>query len=296
MFPWAVGRSGQRATGPGAPSPTYHPDVVDQQIPPTTVVRDAATLRANLDGVLARIAAAAERAGRDPASVRLLPVSKTVHDDRITWLAEAGVDLVGENKVQEALGKADLFERSGLRWAMIGHLQTNKVRHVVGSAAEVHSVDNLRVAEALDRRLQAIGEGLDVFVQVNSSGEDSKFGLPPEDVAAFVARLAPFASLRVRGLMTLAVFSADHLRVAACFERMRALRERLRQDLDAERFGELSMGMSGDFELAVEYGATTVRVGEGIFGPRHTGPEDYWPGVTGGDSAEVEQDETKETT
>ncbi|MCB0976317.1 MAG: YggS family pyridoxal phosphate-dependent enzyme [Acidimicrobiales bacterium] len=252
----------------------------EESIRPPRVVRDAETLRSNLADVRARIAAAAEGCGRDPSSVRLLPVSKTVHDDRIAWLADAGVDLVGENKVQEALGKADTFERLGLRWAMIGHLQTNKVRHVVGSAAEVHSVDNLRVAEALDRRLQDAGSGLDVFVQVNSSGEDSKFGLPPDEVEAFVTDLAPFTSLRIRGLMTLAVFSEDRDRVAACFERMRALQERLRQDVDADRFAELSMGMSGDFELAIEYGATTVRVGEGIFGPRHTGPDDYWPGVT----------------
>lgn len=246
------------------------------------IVTTADTLVANLRDVRARVDAAAVAAGRDPAEVRLLPVSKTVHDERIEWLAAAGVDLVGENKVQEAVGKADRLRALGVGWAMIGHLQTNKVRHVVGSAVELHSLDNLRVAEALDRRLQAAGAALDVFVQVNSSGEDAKFGLPPADVPAFAAALAPYESLRVRGLMTLAVFSDDHDLVATCFARMRDLRDRLRQDLDADRFAELSMGMSGDFELAIEYGATTVRVGEGIFGPRGTGPEDYWPGETGG--------------
>jgi len=244
------------------------------------VVRTAAQLHAKVAEVRARIDVAARAAGRDPAEVRLLPVSKTVHDDRIAWLAEAGVDLVGENKVQEARGKAARFAELGLGWAMIGHLQTNKVRHVVGSAVEVHSIDNHRVAEALDRRLQAEGLGLDVFVQVNSSGEDSKFGLPPDEVEPFARDLGRYPSLRVRGLMTLAIFSDDHERVAACFRRMQALRERLRNDVDADRFAELSMGMSGDYELAIAHGATTVRVGEGIFGPRHTGPDDYWPGVT----------------
>lgn len=243
------------------------------------VVTTAAALHENLREVRGRIDAAARRVDRDPAEIRLLPVSKTVHDQRIEWLAEAGVDLVGENKVQEGVAKAELFDRLGLRWAMIGHLQTNKVRHVVGAASELHSLDRLRIAEALDRRLDAEGRSLDVFVQVNSSGEESKFGLAPEDVPTFVADLAPFGSLRVRGLMTLAVFSDDHELVAACFERMRGLQERLRQDVDADRFAELSMGMSGDFELAIEYGATTVRVGEGIFGPRHTGPDHYWPGA-----------------
>lgn len=236
------------------------------------IVTSQADLHANVRAVQERIAAAARRVDRDPGEIRLVPVSKTVHDARIGWLAGTGLDLVGENKVQEALGKADALARAGLRWAMIGHLQTNKARLVVGSVAELHSLDDLRLAEALDRRLQAVGEGLDVFVQVNSSGEASKSGLFPDEVPAFVAGLAPFSSLRVRGLMTLAVFSEDRVAVAACFERMRAVQERLRQDVDAGGFAELSMGMSGDFELAIEHGATTVRVGEGIFGPRGRGP------------------------
>lgn len=244
------------------------------------VVRSEAQLRSNLETVRRRIDDAARAAGRDPAEIRLLPVSKTVDDERIAWLAAAGVDLVGENKVQEARSKDERFSELGLGWAMIGHLQTNKVRHVVGSAVEVHSVDRARVAEALDRRLQAEGLGLDVFIQVNSSGEASKFGLAPEDVADFARTFDRYPSLRVRGLMTLAVFSDDEERVAACFRRMQTLQEQLRNDVDADAFAELSMGMSGDYELAIAHGATTVRVGEAIFGPRHTGPDDYWPGVT----------------
>lgn len=244
------------------------------------IVSDAETLRANLAAVRDRIDRAARAVDRDPAEIRLLPVTKTVHDRRLAWAAEAGVGLVGENKVQEARGKDERFAELGLDWAMIGHLQTNKVRQVVGSAVELHSLDRPRLARALERRLQSEGLGLDVFIQVNSSGEESKFGLAPEDVVDFARTMGDYPALRVRGLMTLAVFSDDRERVAACFRRMRDLQERLRQEVDADAYAELSMGMSGDHELAIEYGATTVRVGEAIFGPRHTGPDDYWPGVT----------------
>lgn len=241
---------------------------------------NAADLAANLADVQERIAAAARRVDRDPREIRLLPVTKTMGDEPITWLAEAGVRLVGENKAQEARSKHDLFERLELAWAMIGHLQTNKVNQVVGSAAEVHSIDRLSLATKLDRRLRELGQTLDVFVQVNASGEASKYGLEPGDVADFVRAITPMDTLRIRGLMTLAVFSPDQARVRACFQVMTELQEQLRQDLDdPNRFAELSMGMSGDFELAIECGATTVRVGQAIFGARDLGPDYYWPGV-----------------
>ena len=242
--------------------------------------------------VQARIVASARRADRDPAEIRLLPVTKTMGDEPITWLAEsaAGIGLVGENKAQEARTKAELFDGLGLRWAMIGHLQTNKVNQVVGSATELHSLDRLSLAEKLDRRLQTVGESLDVFVQVNSSGEESKYGLEPADVLAFTKAIRSFDSLRVRGLMTLAVFSEDTAQVRRCFESMADLRDRLRQDgPDPTWFNELSMGMSGDYELAIEFGATTVRVGQGIFGARDLGPDYYWPNPGGQDRNDKSQ-------
>jgi len=243
--------------------------------------RSREELRANLADVQTRIAAAARRAGRDPSEVRLLPVTKTMGDEAITWLAEAGVDLVGENKAQEARAKRELFDEVGLSWAMIGHLQSNKINQVAGSAVELHSVDRMSLAGKLDRRLQSLGESLDVFIQVNSSGEPSKYGLDPVDVPAFTDEIRALDTLRVRGLMTLAVFSPDRDLVARCFTTMVSLRDRLRQDAaDPERFAELSMGMSGDFELAVEHGATTVRVGQAIFGARDLGPDFYWPSTT----------------
>lgn len=240
--------------------------------------RSRAELEANLAEVDARIAAAARRVDRDPGSIRLLPVTKTMGDEPIRWLAETGVGLVGENKAQEARTKADLFDQLGLGWVMIGHLQTNKVNQVVGSARELQSVDRLTLAEKLHRRLDTLGESLDIFVQVNSSGEASKYGLDPAETPEFIKRIERFDTLRIRGLMTLAVFSSDHDQVRRCFEVMTDLAERLRQGPgDPGRFDELSMGMSGDFELAIECGATTVRVGQAIFGARDLGPDYYWP-------------------
>jgi pyridoxal phosphate enzyme (YggS family) len=235
-------------------------------------------IAANLAEVRRRVDQACVAAGRDASSVRLLPVSKTKPPAVIREAYDAGARLFGENKVQEAVAKAEVFaDVPDLRWAVIGHLQTNKAKQVAAVAAELHALDSLRLAEALDRRLQDLGRTLDVFVQVNSSGEESKFGLTPEAVPAFARELERFATLRVRGLMTLAVFSDDADLVGACFGRMRDLQARL-QDTDdhPERWTELSMGMSGDFELAIAYGATTVRVGQAIFGDR-LDPDDYWP-------------------
>ena len=237
--------------------------------------------RANLDAVQKRIESACMRSGRDPAGVRLLPVSKTVPEDRLRMAYAAGCRFLGENKVQEALEKSDaLADLSDLKWSVIGHLQSNKAKYVARFAQEFQALDSLKLAAALDRRLQIEGRALDVFVQVNSSGEDSKFGLPPASVLEFVRQLPAFSALNLRGLMTLALFSPDEDRVRPCFRRMRELREMLRQDAPAGlSFDELSMGMSGDFELAIEEGATVVRVGQAIFGPRKVPDSHYWPGT-----------------
>ena len=233
----------------------------------------------NLAAVRGRID---EALGRSPhgQAVRLLPVSKTVPEDRLRLAVEAGCTELGENKVQEAHRKWQAFGPDLVSWSVIGHLQTNKAKLVAEFAKEFQALDSVRVAAALDRRLQAEGRGLDVFVQVNTSGEATKFGLAPDDVEAFLAELPAFTSLRVRGLMTLAVFSADTDRVRACFTRLRTLRDRLRQTApDGVGLDELSMGMSGDFETAVEEGATVVRVGQAIFGPRAQPDAHYWPGT-----------------
>jgi len=247
--------------------------------PAYATARTVEDLRQALHAVGTRIAAACAAAGRDVHDVRLLPVSKTVSEDRLRLAYAAGCRELGENKVQEAQRKAEaMADLTDLRWVVIGHLQTNKARQLARFASEFQALDSVRVAEALDRRLQEEGRALDVLVQVNTSGEASKFGLAPEDVAAFVRQLPAFSALRVRGLMTLALFSDDPARVRPCFVRLRELRERLRQDAPAGiGMDELSMGMSGDFELAIAEGATVVRVGQAIFGARTTPDSHYWP-------------------
>lgn len=240
-----------------------------------------ADFRRNLAAIHARMDAACRRVGRDPAGVRLLPVSKTMDESRIRLAHAAGCRLLGENKIQEAHRKwASTPDLADLRWSVIGHLQTNKAKLMVQFASEFQALDSLRLAEALDRRLQAEGRALDVYVQVNTSGEPSKYGLGPDDVAAFLQALPAFSSLRVRGLMTLALFSSEAERVRQCFVLLRGLRDRLRQRAPAGIvLDELSMGMSGDFEIAIEEGATVVRVGQAIFGARALPDSHYWPGA-----------------
>lgn len=234
----------------------------------------------NCDDVYRRIAQACARAGREPSEVRLLPVSKTVAADRLREAFAAGLTEFGENKIQEAGAKAERLAELPVTWSIIGHLQTNKVKYAARFAREFQALDSLRLAAALDRRLQIEGRGLDVLVQVNTSGEASKFGLPPDAVSEFLRQLPAFSALRVRGLMTLAVFDPDTVRVRACFRVLRTLRDRLRDTAPpAVQLNELSMGMSGDFEIAIEEGATIVRVGQAIFGPRPLPDSHYWPGL-----------------
>lgn len=238
-----------------------------------------AMFRANLAGVEARITAACARAGRARDSVRLLPITKTVPAPVLRLAHAAGITRFGENKIQEAMAKHAALADLPIDWCIVGHLQTNKVRYLTRFACEFHALDSLRLAEALDRRLALDGREMDVYVQVNTSGEASKFGLAPADLIPFVRRLGDFPRLRPRGLMTLALFSADMARVRPCFARLRALRDEVAADHPG--LTGLSMGMSGDFEAAIEEGATVVRVGTGIFGARPTPDSLYWPGFAG---------------
>ncbi|MDO5677137.1 MAG: YggS family pyridoxal phosphate-dependent enzyme [Propionibacteriaceae bacterium] len=238
----------------------------------------------NIAGVERRIVDACRAVGRDPSEVRLLPVSKTKPPEAVVELAGLGYRLFGENKVQEAYGKWEVLheQHPEIQWAVIGHLQTNKARVVARFASEFQALASVRVAAELDKRLQAEGRQLDVLIQVNSSGEPQKFGVDPDEAVALARELKPFDALRVRGLMTLALFSDDHEAVGACFRRMLVVQERLRTEVgDLSDWSDLSMGMSGDFELAIAHGATTVRVGQAIFGDR-LDPNAYWPGITAG--------------
>lgn len=234
--------------------------------------------RAALSSVHERIAAAAGRAGRDPQEVRLLPVSKTVSNERVALAAQAGCREFGENRVQELKRKAEELANIESNWILIGHLQTNKTRDAARYAKEFQALDSLRVAQALNRHVEAAGQHLDVYVQVNTSAEESKYGITPDETRAFLEALTQFPALRVQGLMTLAVFTPDESRVRSCFRTLRELRDQLRQQApELIGPGKLSMGMSGDFELAIEEGATCVRVGQAIFGHRNTPDSLYWP-------------------
>lgn len=236
-------------------------------------------LESNLAAIQERIKVVCQRVGRNPNSVRLLPVSKTKSEKVLRMAYTAGVREFGENRVQEAQEKsAAMADLTDARWCVIGHLQTNKAKYVARFAHEFQALDNLRVAEELDRRLQQEGRGLDVFIQVNSSNEPQKFGLPPAEVAAFIQQMPSFSALNVKGLMTLAEFSSSEERVRACFVRMRELQTQLCDNLPAGiSLDELSMGMSGDFEIAIEEGSTVVRVGQAIFGERGLPDSYYWP-------------------
>lgn len=236
----------------------------------------ASAFAANLQAVQRRIEMACARCGRQPEDVRLLPVTKTVPAHILRLAHSAGIADFGENKLQEARDKQVELQDLSIHWNIIGHLQTNKVKYLVRLAHEFHALDSLRLAAELNRRLDAEGKDLDIFVQVNTSGEASKYGLHPDDLLSFVERLPEFPRLKPRGLMTLAVFSSDEGRVRACFQMLHGLRARAVSIHPG--LTELSMGMSGDFEMAIEEGATVVRVGQAIFGARPTHDALYWPG------------------
>lgn len=234
------------------------------------------TFRANMAAVEQRIALACTRAGRDRASVRLLPITKTVPAPILRCAYEAGITSFGENKIQEAMAKRAALSDLAIDWSIVGHLQTNKIKYLTRFAREFHALDSLRLAELLDRQLERDDRTLDIYVQVNTSGEDSKFGLHPDALLPFVDRLGQFPRLVPRGLMTLALFSSDMTKVRPCFTLLR----RLRDEAVVRHSGltGLSMGMTGDFEEAIEEGATVVRVGQAIFGKRPTPDGHYWPG------------------
>lgn len=258
-------------------------DVTDTPLSPQDIARFGPDPRQrfadNLAHVEERIARACERAGRARGEVRLLPVTKTVPAPVMRLAHAAGIRQCGENKIQEARRKHDALADLDFAWSIIGHLQTNKIKYLVRFAREFHALDSTRVAEGLNRRLERAGRDLDVHVQVNTSGEESKYGLAPDAVLPFIETLAQYPRLHPRGLMTLALFSSDMARVRPCFALLRRLRDKALA-IDPRITG-LSMGMSGDFEEAIAEGATIVRVGQAIFGKRPTPDSLYWPGFAG---------------
>jgi len=229
-------------------------------------VIDTSHLAANWAAVRRRVDDACLEAGRDLREVSILPVSKTFGPELIRAALALGLHRFGENKVQEIKEKAAALTGEAIDWVVIGHLQTNKARDVARLASEVQSLDRLELAEALHRRLEIENRTLDVLVQVKTAREETKHGLPAGELPAFLERVRAYPTLRVKGLMTLATLSEDPGEVRACFRLLRELRDRCAAE--GHELPRLSMGMSGDFPIAIAEGATEVRIGTAIFGSR----------------------------
>ncbi|NNE69563.1 MAG: YggS family pyridoxal phosphate-dependent enzyme [Rhodothermales bacterium] len=227
-------------------------------------------LSERLEAISGRMDAACAKAGRAPESVKLVGVSKTFPLERLKDAAAAGLTVFGENKAQELASKCTEWADppKGIEWHFIGHLQRNKASLVAAHANVFHALDSVRLARALQRQCEQADRTLTCFLQVNVSGEESKFGVDPSEVGAMLAQVAEFDRLDVRGLMTLAAPTPDPEDVRPQFAR---LRELARHHDASGRFPleALSMGMSGDFEVAIEEGATHVRIGSAIFGSRY---------------------------
>lgn len=224
------------------------------------------TIAERVQSVLDRMEAACRRAGRDPASVRLVAVSKTHPPEAVREAYEAGLRVFGESRVQEAAAKIPMCP-GDISWHMIGHLQRNKARHAVQLFDVIHSVDSLRLLETLDRLAQEAGRRPQILLEVNVSGERSKFGMAPEEGPGALEAATKLHNIQVVGLMTMPPFFEEPEKARPFFQRLRVLRDEWRARTGFA-LNELSMGMTHDFEIAIEEGATWVRVGTAIFGER----------------------------
>jgi hypothetical protein len=224
-------------------------------------------VRENLARVWEQVARAALKTGRDPGSVKLVAVTKNVSLEVMQEALAAGIKVFGENRVQELVAKQPRLP-GDIEWHMIGHLQTNKVKYIIGKVSLIHSLDSLRLAREICRRARERGLVAEVLVQVNISGEETKYGVPPGEVKSFIEEVAGLEGVRVRGLMTIAPFVSDPEQVRPVFRELNRMAGWLKRELPGLPLDYLSMGMSNDFTVAVEEGANIIRVGSAIFGPR----------------------------
>ena len=224
----------------------------------------------NLENVRARMNAAAGRANRDPGEITLIAVSKTFSAEHVRAAWAAGQQDFGENKVQEALQKIADTAGTPMKWHLIGHLQSNKARKAAGVANAIHAIDSVDLLNRINEAAGEAGRTVDVLIQVDLALEDTKFGAPVTEVAAIAAAAEGCTAARLTGLMLLPPLAENPEDARPWFARLRALRDELLESgVPATRLRELSMGMSHDFEVAIEEGATMVRVGTAIFGERH---------------------------
>jgi len=224
------------------------------------------TVKDNLETINKKIKEAALKVNRDPQEIKLVAVTKTATLEQIKEAINEGVKIIGENKVQEAKKKYQVLTTE-VKWHLIGHLQTNKVKYAVEIFDLIHSVDSIKLAKEIDNRSVQFKKTIDVLIEVNISGEETKYGYNPEKVEAFLKEISEFSGIRVRGLMTIAPISKNKEEVRPYFRRLRELSERIRdKNIKNIKMDYLSMGMTDDFEIAIEEGANMVRIGRGVFG------------------------------
>ena len=223
-------------------------------------------LKERLESVLERIERSAKSVGRDPRKIKLVAVTKNFPADIVREAHELGLKDFGENRAQELKDKYESLKDLDITWHFIGRIQTNKVKHFVPIVEYVHSVWRIKELEEIDKRSKRIGKRIKVFVEVNVSGEESKAGIRPNEVRDFIEKASDFESIEIVGLMTMAPYVEDPEKVRWIFRKLRELRDELSKDFPSVK--ELSMGMSNDFEVAIQEGATFVRIGTAIFGER----------------------------
>ena len=232
----------------------------------------------NLKTVRKQMELACEASGRKIEDVKLLLATKTVPLEKLKMAMKAGETLFGENKAQELRDKFPLMEQyNQVDWHFIGHLQTNKVKHVVKYVTLIHSVDRLKLGQALHDQLVKMNKSMDILVQINTSYEESKFGASPETALELVEQLSQFETLNVKGLMTIGKLNATNDETRHCFQLLKSIQKQIiAQKFPRVEMDILSMGMSGDFQVAIEEGATIIRVGTNVFGQRYLPNGYYW--------------------
>lgn len=225
-------------------------------------------VRRNIMNIRKKIKSAAQRTGRDPKDIQLVAVTKNVSPKMMEEAASAGINIFGENRVQEAVSKYNKV-RKNIDWHMIGHLQSNKAKIAVELFSMIQSLDSVKLAKEIDKRANRIEKVIDVLIQVNIGREETKFGINPEDVEGFIRSIANLPNINVRGLMAIAPYSDNPENVRKYFREMKRIFDYIKSlKIEGINMELLSMGMTGDFEVAIEEGANMVRIGSGIFGKR----------------------------
>ena len=223
-------------------------------------------IKNNLEIIKEKIKKATLKTNRNPEEIKLVAVTKTATIEQIKEAISAGVKIIGENKVQEAKEKYQILS-ADIEWHLVGHLQTNKVKYAIEIFDLIHSVDSIKLAKEIDKRSLQFGMITNVLVEVNVSGEETKYGIKAEEVEPFLKEISEFSRIKVRGLMTIAPIAEDKEEVRPYFRKLRKLFEKIKiENMKNIRMDYLSMGMTEDFEVAIEEGANMVRIGRGIFG------------------------------